>query len=196
MESADETVFIVLLVVNLAAGVGCAFPLARVLGTVIGGSTSLFRNMAGLMILYCIESVSMILGMGVPLFSVLLAFLWGALFWRRLRTRSSVRAILQTTFFLSLYTCIPAVSFVTVPLVAWFDGKNIFGLEEAVLFGIPEFPPLLWPVGTILGFYVALAVGAIVFKMIITTGEVSLLIHLTEHCSSGPPSKIAVHKEQ
>lgn len=58
------------------------------------------------------------------------------------------------------------------------SGGSIFSVEEGFRLGIPYFVP--WPLNTILGFCTALVIGTVVFKTVITTGEVSLLIHLGE----------------
>jgi hypothetical protein len=62
-------------------------------------------------------------------------------------------------------------------------GGHILSAQEGTSFGIPDFLP--WPLNTILGFCSALLIGTLVFKMIITTGEVGLLIHLGENPAIG-----------
>lgn len=178
MRSPDVMVFIVLTFVNVAIGIGCAIPLARHISRVIQKPTSVYRCFLCVVSVYCIEGVSMVLGMGIPVLSVCLAFAWGIVFGLWLKGRETAREIVRTVFFLSLYTSLPAVSFITIPVISWVEGRNILSVEEAIRFGIPELPTMLWPVCTILGFYAVLAVGAVIFKTIITTGEVSLLIHL------------------
>lgn len=176
----ESTVFIVLAVINVIAGMGCPVPLAKRVGQVVEKSKSVFRYSVFLVGVYCIECLSMAVGMGIPVLSVGMAFVWGVVFGLWLRTRTSVRQALKTALSLSLYTCLPAVSFITIPVVLWIGGKNIFSVEEGILFGIPEFPFVLRPVSTILGFYAVLAIGAVVFKTVITTGEVSLILHFGE----------------
>ena len=168
----------VLIGLNVVVGLGCAVPLAKFLEKVFDKYTRTYRYFLILIIVYFVEGISMAMGMGIPVFSVGLAFVWGIVFGMWLRTHTSVREVLKTTLFLSLYTCLPAVSFFTIPVMVGIDGRNILSVEEAIRFGIPELPPFLWPFCTILGFYVVLAVGAVLFKTVITTGEVSLLIHL------------------
>lgn len=122
----------------------------------------------------------------MPVFSVGLAFVWGIVFGLRLRARASANQVLKTSFLLSLYSSLPAVSFVLIPLLVSIGGRDILSAEEAIRFGIPPFLHLPWPLNTILGFYAALAIGAVIFKTVITTGEVSLLIHQGKRKLSTP----------
>ncbi|MHC4337377.1 MAG: hypothetical protein ACYSTG_05430 [Planctomycetota bacterium] len=55
-------------------------------------------------------------------------------------------------------------------------------VAEGGKLGIPGFVP--WPLNTILGFYVVPVMCAVVFKIVVTTSEVSLLIHLGEKSAS------------
>jgi hypothetical protein len=54
--------------------------------------------------------------------------------------------------------------------------ETILSTEAGAELGVPDFVP--WPLNTILGFCSALVIGTVVLKTVITTGEVSLLIHL------------------
>ena len=108
--------------------------------------------------------------MGIPVFSIVLAFAWGVVFSSWLRTRVMNRRVLKSSFFLSLYSSLPAASFIVVPVLVWIGGGHILSAEEGVRFGIPEFLHLPWPLNTILGFYAALVIGAVVLKTLITTG--------------------------
>jgi len=185
---------IVLLIVNLIAGCGCAVPVARFLVRVDRKPMRMIHCFAIVVGMYFLECVSVAVGMGIPVFSVGLAFVWGVVFSLWLRSRGSVREILKMSFVTSLYTCLPAVSVMAIPVMAWVDGKNIVSVEEAVRFGVPELPPVLWPVCTILGFYGVLAAGAVLFKTVITTGEVSLFIHCREWFWPGTASEAAAHE--
>ena len=166
----------VLVVVNLLAGFGFAFPMARVLAKVAGRPTKAFRYYTRLVGIYLLESIVLMMGMGIPVLNVGLAFVWGIVFGRWLRTRSSRNEALRTSFWVALYSSLPAVSFILVPVMAWLGGWNILSTQDGPRFGIPEFFNLLPPMNTILGFYVAVATGALVLKAVITVGEVSLLI--------------------
>jgi hypothetical protein len=87
--------------------------------------------------------------------------------------------VLNTVLLLALYTTLPTVSFGLLLPVAWrIDGRSLLSVEAGAAFGIPDLIP--WPLNTVVGFSVALVAGTVLFKTIITAGEVSLLIHLGE----------------
>lgn len=117
-------------------------------------------------------------GMGIPIFSVGLAFVWGIIFGLWLRSRASTREVLKASFFLFLYSSLPAASFILIPGMGLVSGQHILSAEEGAGFGIPDFLGLSCPLNTISGSYATLVRGAVVFKTVITVGEVSLLIHL------------------
>ena len=169
-----------LVILNLALGFGCAIPLARLLRKVKGKPTRAFRYFTILVGIYFVESVAVVLAMGMPVFSVGLAFVWGIVFGLWLRAHAPIRKVLKTSFFLSLYSSLPAISFILIPVMAWIDGWHILSPEDGARFGIPDFLHLPWPLDTILGFYAVLVICAVVFKSVITTGEVSLLVLLGE----------------
>ena len=174
-----------LVILNLVAGFGCAIPLARFLRKVNRNPGKFFLYFAILIGLYLVECIALAMGMGIPVFNVGLAFVWGIIFGLWLRNRTPTYKVLKTSFFLSLYSSLPAVSFIIVPLMVWIGGGHILSTDEAIRFGIPDFLHLPWPLNTILGFYTALVISTVVFKAIITTGEVSLLIHLGEKSAIG-----------
>jgi hypothetical protein len=68
-------------------------------------------------------------------------------------------------------------------VAALVGGGHILSAQEGTSFGIPDFLP--WPLNTIFGFFVALVIGTVVLKTVITTGEVSLLIRLGEKPAIG-----------
>jgi hypothetical protein len=180
---------IILIALNLVAGFGFAIPLAKLLGRVSAKPRGFFHYFAVIGGLYFVESVALAMGMGVPVFSVGLAFVWGIVFGLRLRAHAPVpreplqtREVLKTTFFLSLYSSLPAFSFIVVPVIIIFAGNNVLSAEAGASFGIPSFLP--WPLTTILGFYAACAIGAVVLKTAITTGEVRLLIRVGEKAAA------------
>ncbi len=174
-----------LVIVNLVVGIGCAIPIARRLSKVIGKPMRVFRYFTILIGIYFVECIAIITGMGIPVFSVGLAFVWGIIFGLWLRARASAHKVLKTSFFLSLYSSLPAASFIVIPVLVWVGGAPILSVQFGASFGIPDFFP--WPPNTILGFYVACAIGAVVFKTVITIGEVSLLIHLGEKSAVDVP---------
>lgn len=175
----------VLIVVNLVVGFGCSLPMARLLCSVTGLPNKLLRYTATCIGIYFVECVAIVMGMGIPVFSISLAFLWGVVFGMWLRYKAPARDILKASLFLSLYTSLPAVSFITVPLVGWIGGWDVLSTESGSIFGIPDFLFLPWPFNTILGFFAALVVAAVVFKTVITVGEISILTHISKDCLRG-----------
>jgi len=179
MEPAESAFIVVLAAVNLAAGLGFSVPIARLLSKVIGKPGRFFRYFALLIGIYFLECVAFSAGMATQVFSIGLAFVWGMVFGLWLRRRASSRKVLKTSFFLALYTSFPTATFGILLLVAKLvGGGSIISAEEGAALGIPYFVP--WPLNTILGFCTALVIGTFVLKTVITTGEVSLLIHLGE----------------
>lgn len=132
--------------------------------------------------IYFMEGVSLVLGMGIPVFSVGLAFILGVVLGLWLRSRTTARDCLKQSFFITLYACLPAVSFIFVPIMAGINGRNIVSAVEGIGFGIPEFLP--FPFNTILGFYAVCIIGAFILKMVITIGEVSFIILLGNESNS------------
>ena len=177
MLSADHTYISLLIAVNLVAGFGFAAAIVRLLGKVDGKPKSTCGYFVVLIGIYFLESVAFGAGTTAHVISLGLAFLWGIVFGLRLRTRASAAEALKISFFLSLYSCLPAASFYFfIPAVKLITGVNILSAAEGAGFGIPNWLP--WPINTILGFYGALVIATVVFKTVITTGEVSLLIHI------------------
>jgi len=177
-----EQVFVVLLlVVNLAAGLGCAVLIARRLGRITASASRVLRYSAVLTVIYFLECVAFSAGMCTQIFSVGLAFVWGIIFGLWLRHKAPAREILKAAFFVSIYTSLPTASFcILVPLVRLMEGGHILSTPEGVSFGIPDFLP--WPFSTILGFFSAVMVVTIVLKTAITTGGVGLLIRHRQKC--------------
>ncbi|MHC4736911.1 MAG: carboxypeptidase-like regulatory domain-containing protein [Planctomycetota bacterium] len=179
MLSTDHTYIGLLIAVNLVAGFGFAVPIVRLLGKVDGKARSTCGYFVVLIGIYFLESIAFGAGTTAHVISLGLAFLWGIVFGLRLRTRVSAAEALKISFFLSLYSCLPAASFYFfIPAAKLITGINILSAAEGAGFGIPTSLP--WPINTILGFYAALVIATVVFKTVITTGEVSLLIHLAE----------------
>lgn len=175
----DEYILPVLAAVNLAAGFGCAVPIARGLGKVTGKPKRFFRYFAILIAIYFVECVAFPMGMMTQVFSVGLAFVWGIIFGLWLRGRAPAREVLKQAFFVSIYGCLPTASFcILIPVIRLIGGGHILSAEEGISFGIPDFFP--WPLNTILGFFTAILIGTVVFKALITTGIVNWLIHLGE----------------
>jgi hypothetical protein len=152
----------IVVTLNLVAGLSIAFPLSKLFSRLDKEPPRVFRYyviLIGIYFLECVAIVSMMLCFG----------LW-------LRARTSRRVAIKTSFLLSLYSSLPALSFIVVPVLALFAGRPILSAEEGASFGIPGFAP--WPMNTILGFYAILAIGVFALKAVITTGGVRFLFHL------------------
>jgi hypothetical protein len=175
-----DFVEIALVVANLLVGFGFAFPMSRVFAKVVKNPAKASRYYIMLIGVYLLESLVLMMGMGIPVLNVGLAFVWGMVFGRWLRNRTSKSEALSTSYWFSLYSSLPAISFILVPVFAGLSGWNILSAEAGASFGIPEFLHLPWPINTILGFYLAVIIGTVVFKTVITVGEVNLLIRPKE----------------
>jgi uncharacterized membrane protein YdjX (TVP38/TMEM64 family) len=171
----DEYIVLALIITNLAAGFGCAIPIARDLNKIAGRNTKGFRYFAMLIAIYFVECVAFTAGMCTQVLTVALGFVWGVIFGLWLRDIAPAKEVLKTAFFVSLYGCLPTCSF-AVPLVTiWvISGNSFLNVEQAYDFGVPQFVP--WPFNTVLGFCFGLAIGTILLKTAITTGTVSLLV--------------------
>lgn len=179
--TAEHILVFALLAANLAVGFGGAVAVARFFQRRIFGSKSstLFRYFTILVGIYFFECLIFAVGGLTPVTSVALAFIWGIVFGFWFRKRASVDETLRTTFFVSLYSSFPAASFYAfIPIAMLLSGKEILSAAGGANSGIPGFFP--WPMNTVLGFFAGLSIATIVFKTVITTGEVSLLMHLAE----------------
>jgi hypothetical protein len=88
--------------------------------------------------------------------------------------------------FVSLYGCLPTISFAALLLIIWvISGNGFLNVEQAYNFGIPDFVP--WPLNTMLGFCVALAAGTIILKTSVTTGIVALIVRNNGKTGAGQP---------
>ena len=163
----------ILIIVNLMAGLGCAIPIAKILEKIFKKQKSISHYFVSLIGIYFIECIAIILGMGIPVFSIGLAIIWGMVFGYWLRNRATRNEILKISFSLSFYSSLPAVSFILIPVIAVISGRNIINAEQGFQFGIPDFLP--YPINTILGFYLAITIGAFVLKTLITATLVRLI---------------------
>jgi hypothetical protein len=171
----DEYIVLALIITNLAAGFGCAIPIARDLNKIAGRNTKGFRYFAMLIAIYFVECVAFTAGMCTQVLTVALGFVWGVIFGLWLRDIAPAKEVLKTAFFVSLYGCLPTCSFAVILSAAWaISGKSLLNIEQAYKFGVPQFVP--WPFNTVLGFCFGLAIGTILLKTAITTGTVSLLV--------------------
>ena len=173
---ADKYIVIALIIVNLAAGFGCAIPIARGLRKVTGQTEKFSRYFAMLVGIYFVECVAFPAGMCTQVLTVALGFVWGVILGLWLRNITPAKEVLKTAFFVSLYGCLPTCSFAVILSCAWIiSGNSLLNVEQAYKFGIPQFVP--WPFNTLLGFCVGLATGTILLKTAITIGTARTLVH-------------------
>ena len=77
-------------------------------------------------------------------------------------------AVLRALLLLAPYSSLPALSFLSVPVVTAMGGWSVLDASEGARFGIPGFVP--WPIDTILGFCLLVAGTGAIAKTAITTG--------------------------
>ena len=146
----------------------------------------LIRYLALSLGLYFLECVAFAWGMGTQILSLVLSIEWGILFGLWLKGIAPQKQIIRQMLFVSLYGCLPTVSFAAILLIIWIiSGNGLFSVEQAYKFGIPDFVP--WPFNTMLGFCVALAAGTIILKTTITTGIIALIVPDKEKTGAGQP---------
>jgi len=162
-----------LVLANLIVGTTCAVPLAAFMRKTSGSPRKPLFWVLAMLGVYLAESVALLFGMGIPVFTVGLAFVWGIVFGRWMLKRMDTRSALKTSVLLSLYSSLPSASFILVPIMLAMAGRNVLSAAQGQEFGIPAAFPL--GLNTILGFYAACAGGALLLKTLITTGEVRLL---------------------
>lgn len=106
----------------------------------------------------CVECFAFCASMATNLLSYGTAILWCLIFARSLRP-SEMRL-------LGLYSCLPAISFLTMLWLLHRAGWGLTDRQEGYRFGIPSIVP--WPFCMVLGFVVAVSLSAVLIKMAIT----------------------------
>ena len=131
---------LIVLIVNLILGFSCAFPLARRLSRLRHSRWDIVGSYLMLIFLYLIESIGFMAGMATNVPGILLAFAWGAILgsWIH-RSGGTLKSAIRTAVFVSLFSSLPAVSLLSVPVVMWFSGWAIFSSDSGVRFGVPAF---------------------------------------------------------
>lgn len=179
MELAELVFIITLVLMNLAMGFGLAIPLSKLFRKTINEEDKLFRYFAISVLVYFLECIAFSAGMATQVFSIGLACVWGIAFGLWLRKCSSKRMAIKSSFYLSLYSCLPTISFAVLLPVTWLlSGLSIISVAEGYRLGIPGFVP--WPFNTILGFCTALILGTLVLKTVITMGLVGLVFKMSQ----------------
>lgn len=163
-----------LVALNIAVGFSLAPLVSSVFAQVSTSSGSAFRNGILFIGIYAAESIALIIGMGMPLFSIGLAFVWGIIFRRRLKKDLSRQEAIKFSFWLSLYSSMPLVSFIIVPIIALIRGWHILDSIQGAHFGIPGFLP--WPMDTIFGFFTGVIIIAFTLKVLITMYELRVIV--------------------
>ena len=162
---------LIVVIINLILGFVCAIPLARRFSRLRHCRWGNTGSYLMLVFVYFVESIGFMAGMATNVPGVVLAFVWGILLghWIR-RSGGDLEQALRSAVLLSLYGSLPAVSLLSVPLVTALGGWSVFSAESGARFGVPAIVP--WPLNTILGFCIAVALGAAVIKTTVTTGVV------------------------
>lgn len=174
MKSQEIAIFVALAVTNLVGGSAIGALLAKEFARLTDKRNHFFRYFAMMLGLYFLECVAFAWGMCTQILSVALSIEWGILFGLWLKGIAPRRQIIRQIFFVSLYGCLPTVSFAALLCIIWvIAGNGLLNVEQARNFGIPDFVP--WPLNTMLGFCVALAAGTIILKTVFTTGIVALI---------------------
>ena len=162
---------LIVVIIDLILGFVCAIPLARRFARQRHCRWGTTGSYLMLVFIYFVESIGFMAGMATNIPGIILAFVWGILLGRWIRrSGGELKQALRTAVFLSLYGSLPAVSLLSVPPVMALGGWSVFSAESGARFGVPTIVP--WPLSTILGFCIAVALVAIVLKTVVTTGVV------------------------
>jgi hypothetical protein len=163
----------VILILNLILGLGIAIPLSRYFANIQGLSMKQWQIYFILLGVYFIESVAFAAGMATNIFSIALSVFWGIILGVKVSKLATVpQKLIKAVLLFSLYTSLPAISFLSIPLIMALAGWSIFSTASGLNFGIPTFVP--WPVNTIFGLSILVTFSALIFKTGITTGLVGL----------------------
>ena len=162
-----DTAEYTLLVLNLMLGLVGAWVVAGRIANVAQKPQQQSRYFRMLVGLYLAECVSVVVAMGTPILSVMLAFVWGVVLGRKMRRHVASSRIVRTSFLVALYSSSPVASFLIVPILLGLAGWSLTSTADGLRLGIPAMLP--WPTNTIIGFYTACAIGAALLKTMITT---------------------------
>jgi len=116
--------------------------------------------------IYLADGFAFSASMGTNIWSFALAVVWGYVFarWVRGLDRKTAKKVLVR---LASYTCLPAVSFLSIFMLMVIRGWPVLTREGGYKFGVPHFIP--WPFCTVAGFFAACVGSAVVVKMVVTT---------------------------
>ena len=171
-EHGESIILGLLFALNLTLCFGLLLPLINTF-TKILPSPKIRKRFLLILGLYLTEIFALAMGMGIPVFNVALAFLWGTLLGQHLKNQTGLPNALKISTRLAFYSSLPAMTFIIIPFIMLAGDANIISVQDASDMGIPSFFP--WPTNTILGFYAACAFGALALKILITNGCVKFI---------------------
>ncbi len=169
----DQAAAVTLVITNAVFLVGFGWPLARHLSQRAAGTKRIIPWLIALLGIYFAECAAFSASMGTNVLSICLAVVWGLVFGHKLRTQRREKAT-KLSLCVSLYTCLPAVSFASILVLLALKGWPVLTVDGGRGFGIPGFVP--WPMSTLLGFFLAVIASAVLFKTAITMGIVAVLL--------------------
>lgn len=163
MDSAE----IAILLLNVTLALGFGIPLARMFCRAHVISSDAHKALGLLLAAYIIEGIAFMGSMATGVMSVALAAVWGILLGLRFRAKDvPPEMMFRLLWWYALYTSLPAASFGCVPVVCAVSGWSVTSVSAGHDFGIPGFVP--WPMNTILGFCVGVAIGTSIIKVGLT----------------------------
>ena len=161
----ENFLVLALAVLNLIAGLAIAVLIARRLRR--ERSARYLWLYAACLGLYFAECVAFAMGMATQVCTLTLAIGVGIVLGGWLPHSTPLARVGRLGSLLGGYGSLPTVSFCLLLTVAWmWSGAPLLSSEAARQFGIPDFLP--WPLNTVLGFCVALGVGTVVLKCVLT----------------------------
>ncbi len=183
-----ETAGFVLVAVNGILAIAGGWPLATYVARMHLVSASRLRLFAALLGIYFLEGAAFSASMGTDAFSIAFGAVWGLALGRRLRHHpTTVARQLRAVRLFALYTALPAVSSLAIPVVCGLSGWRVLDSGAGFRFGIPGFLP--WPLNTILGFWIAVAGAAVVAKLVLTEGLVRLFLRRSRQTPAPLPMR-------
>ena len=181
-----DGIVIFLIAGNAVVGLSLAFPVGRLLLGAEGADGRRRRGIATAAGMYAAECVALAVGMTVPIANVVLALGWGRMLGMRpARAGCPRRRALRTAAAIGAYTSAPAVLLLAVPVAVIAAGGDALSPEAGAAFGIPDVPGVPWPLETVMGFYIGLALGTLALKVAITVGMVRLRLRLRPSAGAG-----------
>ncbi len=181
MDSAE----IVIIAVNAVFALGLGWPLAVLLSRLGPRRRGRARSFAVVLAVYLVEAAAFAASMATNVLSIGLAVVWGLRMgsWV-LKPRTPMDESRRITRLFAFYTTLPAMSFLSVPVVGLLGGWAVLSGEAGARFGIPAFLP--WPFNTILGFCAIVAAVAVLAKVAITTSVAGLVIRRSRDAAAAP----------